>query len=145
MLRLTLLMPVTVLEKWFTVLVEKSRGGRPPKGKRQLLGTRVPVPLARAARNRADELGMTMSDYLEMLIARDANLRPFRPTENAASPNESPSHSEVLEAVQCLMDTIRSQDKGAELVLRVAANLIQKSGPRAQGTLIESGDLTAGA
>ena len=86
-----------------------------------------------------------MSDYLEMLIARDANLPAFGPPENGASRNVSPSHTEVLEAVQYLMDTIQSQDKGAELVLRVAANLIQKAGPRAQGTLIESGDLTAGA
>lgn len=122
-------MPVTALKKCFTVLVEKSSSGRPSKGKRQLLGTRIPLPRAKAARNRADELGMTVSDYLEMLIARDLNLPLFGPPRKGPGPDESPSHTEVLEAVQYLMDTIQSEGKGVELVLRVAVDLIRDPRP----------------
>ncbi|MHA6694625.1 hypothetical protein [Homoserinimonas sp. A520] len=142
-------MPATALEKCFTVLVEKSRGGRPSKGRRQLLGTRPPLPLAKAARNRADELGMTMSDYLVTLIARDLNLPPSALPQKEQRQDESPSHTEVLEAFQYLMDTIQSEGNGVELVLRVAVDLIQNAGTPthapfdAQGTQIESGDFSA--
>lgn len=55
------------------------RGGRPSKGQRMLLDTRVLAPLSDAARNRADELGMTMNDYLVTLIAQDINRPQFAP------------------------------------------------------------------
>lgn len=56
-----------------------SRGGRKSKGARELLGTRPAVPLAEAARNKAEALGMTVSDYLATLIAQDTNLPQFAP------------------------------------------------------------------
>jgi len=62
-----------------TSRVGTSRGGRKSKGQRELLATRALVPLAAAARNRADDLGMTMSDYLASLIAQDINPAQFAP------------------------------------------------------------------
>jgi hypothetical protein len=47
------------------------RGGRPSKGERELLATRTCVSLAEAARERANKLGLTVSDYLAALIAND--------------------------------------------------------------------------
>lgn len=63
--------------------MQNSRRGRPFKGDRELLGTRPPVPLAEAARHRAAEFGMTVSDYLATLIAKDVN--PL----DATNPNHS--------------------------------------------------------
>ncbi|MCI4659561.1 hypothetical protein [Cryobacterium zhongshanensis] len=56
-----------------------SSGGRPSKGQRELLGTRALAPLADAARNRADDLGLTMNDYLATLIALDIKMPEFAP------------------------------------------------------------------
>lgn len=54
-------------------------GGRKSKGARELLGTRPAEKLAEAARLRADELGMTMSDYLATLIAEDLDMPQYAP------------------------------------------------------------------
>ena len=62
-----------------TSRVGTSRIGRPSKGQRLLLGTRAVIPLAAAARHRADELGMTMSDYAVSLITQDINRPQFAP------------------------------------------------------------------
>lgn len=48
------------------------RRGRPSKGRREVLITRVPPALATAARQRATELNLTVSDYLQGLVAQSA-------------------------------------------------------------------------
>ncbi|MBT2519072.1 hypothetical protein J7E29_16645 [Streptomyces sp. ISL-90] len=55
------------------------RGGRPSKGARELLATRAPIPVAKAARARADELGITVNDYLALLLAQDTGLFEHAP------------------------------------------------------------------
>jgi hypothetical protein len=54
-------------------------GGRKSKGARELLGTRPDTVLAEAARRRVDELGLSMSDYLAILIAQDLDLPQYAP------------------------------------------------------------------
>lgn len=56
-----------------------SRGGRPSKGLRVQLATRLMIPLADAARDKAESRGMTVSDYLAMLIAQDTDLLQYAP------------------------------------------------------------------
>jgi hypothetical protein len=58
-------------------------GGRKTKGARELLGTRTPVALAEAARDRVDELGISMSDYLAILLAQDLDLPEYAPQIHA--------------------------------------------------------------
>ena len=48
---------------------ETKRGGRPSKGNRRLLGSRVPLGLADDVEQAAERLGMSISDYLADLIA----------------------------------------------------------------------------
>jgi len=54
--------------------MRKSQGGRPSKGKREQVATRLRVPLAEAARNRASDLGLTMNDYLAELVVTDIDV-----------------------------------------------------------------------
>lgn len=56
-----------------------TQGGRKSKGPRELLGTRPAVPLADAARTRADELGLSISDYLATLLATDLDMLQYAP------------------------------------------------------------------
>jgi hypothetical protein len=56
-----------------------TNGGRKSKGVRELLGTRPDTVLAEAARGRVDELGISMSDYLATLLARDLNMPQYAP------------------------------------------------------------------
>lgn len=65
-------------------------GGRKSKGVRELLGTRPAQPLAEAARARADELDMTVSDYLATLIAEDLDMLQYAPQRNDPSRVELP-------------------------------------------------------
>lgn len=67
-----------------------TNGGRKSKGPRELLGTRPAVPLAEAARNRADELGLSMSDYLATLLAEDLSLPQYAPRTADPSRMELP-------------------------------------------------------
>ena len=83
-------MLVTVTNTRLTKPMRTSHGGRPSKGQRELLGTRPLIPLVEAARNRADELGLTVSDYLATLIAQDTNLPQFAPRQPEASRMELP-------------------------------------------------------
>lgn len=52
----------------------RANAGRPSKGERQLLGTRPAQTMADAAHSRANELGLTMSDYLISLLAKDLGM-----------------------------------------------------------------------
>jgi len=65
-------------------------GGRRSKGERELLGTRPLLPLAEAARDRADALGLSMSDYLAALIAQDTKLPQFSPVQSNRNELELP-------------------------------------------------------
>jgi hypothetical protein len=56
-----------------------TNGGRKSKGVRELLGTRPDTVLAEAARGRVDELGLSMSDYLAILIAQDLDMPQYAP------------------------------------------------------------------
>lgn len=56
-----------------------SNGGRKSKGARELLGTRPSSLLAEAARDRVDELGISMSDYLAILLAQDLGMPEYAP------------------------------------------------------------------
>jgi hypothetical protein len=53
--------------------VGTTRRGRPSKGERESLITRVPPALAAAARERATELNLTVSDYIQGLIVHNTN------------------------------------------------------------------------
>ncbi|MDY7530040.1 MULTISPECIES: hypothetical protein [unclassified Cryobacterium] len=59
-----------------------SNGGRKSKGARELLGTRPSSLLAEAARGRVDELGISMSDYLAILLAHDLGMPEYAPKTN---------------------------------------------------------------
>ncbi|WP_401001006.1 hypothetical protein [Agromyces sp. GXQ0307] len=54
-------------------------GGRPSKGERKFLATRAPLALATEAQARADELGLSVNDYLSLLLAHDLGLPEFAP------------------------------------------------------------------
>jgi hypothetical protein len=54
--------------------------GRKSKGARELLGTRPPVDLAAEARLRADELGLSINDYLLRLLAEDLGRPEYVPS-----------------------------------------------------------------
>lgn len=44
-------------------------GGRPGKGDRDLLATRVPLELGNAIRDEAEAYGLTLTDYLGTVLA----------------------------------------------------------------------------
>lgn len=71
-------------------LMRRTYGGRHSKGERELLGTRPARALADAARVRADDLGMSMSDYLATLIAQDLDMMSYAPTPNDPTRVELP-------------------------------------------------------
>ncbi len=48
--------------------------GRPSKGVREPLRSKVATPVKRAAEARAQGLGMTLTDYLDWLIRRDTGV-----------------------------------------------------------------------
>jgi hypothetical protein len=50
--------------------VQRHHGGRPAKGKRQPLLSRVPTPLGDAVKAQADMRDMTVSDYIAALLAQ---------------------------------------------------------------------------
>lgn len=58
---------------------QRNWGGRKSKGDRQALLSRVPDPIADAVRERADERGMTVSDYIASLLAREVGLAELAP------------------------------------------------------------------
>jgi predicted HicB family RNase H-like nuclease len=62
----------------------RSQGGRPSKGARDPLLTRVPPGLADAVRISADAQGLTVNDYLANLLAREHGFAPVVADANAA-------------------------------------------------------------
>jgi predicted HicB family RNase H-like nuclease len=49
--------------------MERKKTGRPSKGDRTLVNFRVPRELHQAAKQRAEERGMTLNDFLGELLA----------------------------------------------------------------------------
>lgn len=57
-----------------TVTGKMGRMGRPTKGKRELLGTRLTPRAAAAVRTCAAAQGLTVSDYIAAVLARETGL-----------------------------------------------------------------------
>jgi len=64
--------------------------GRRTKGARELLGTRADTALAAAARLKAAELGLSVSDYLATVLAIDLDLPQYAPKTTDLSALELP-------------------------------------------------------
>lgn len=64
--------------------------GRRTKGSRELLGTRADTALAAAARLKAAELGLSVSDYLATILAIDLDLPQYAPATTDPSALELP-------------------------------------------------------
>lgn len=57
----------------------KPGAGRKSKGERELLATRAHPVLAAQIRSNADEQGLTISDYLAMVLAEAHGLTEYAP------------------------------------------------------------------
>ncbi len=69
---------------------QRATRGRPSKGPRDTLLSRVPVPLGDVVRDRAAERGMTVSDYVAAVMALNVGM----PDVASLRPVQSP-HSEL--------------------------------------------------
>jgi hypothetical protein len=69
-------------------MVRKPSGGRPHKGDRALIATRLAQPLATVVRDRADEAGMTITDYVAMVLARAHGMPEFAPASSVTAEQE---------------------------------------------------------
>ena len=70
----------------------RSRGGRPDKGDRRQLASRMPVAVADAIEARADALGMYVSDYVAAVLAAHVGLPAADltlPSEQETQPMET--------------------------------------------------------
>lgn len=68
-------------------LQKRASGGRPGKGDRHVVTARVPVQHAEELFARADALGISLSEYLAGVIARDLAQPPVAPpTQQEAMP-----------------------------------------------------------
>lgn len=72
--------------------VKRGRGGRPSRGERDQLLARPPMPVGDAFRDRAEALGISISDYMSALIAREVGLGDMAPM-----PSGSPEQTAPLE------------------------------------------------
>lgn len=54
-------------------MTAKGASGRPSKGPRERVEFKQPVALKSAAEQRSKALGLTMTDYLNLLVSRDVN------------------------------------------------------------------------
>lgn len=59
------------------VMAGRAGPGRPSKGDRHLFATRTPRPLADVIRRRADEAGLTLSDYIASVLATAHDMPEF--------------------------------------------------------------------
>jgi hypothetical protein len=65
-------------------MVRKPSGGRPHKGDRALIATRLAQPLATVVRARADEASMTITDYVAMVLARAHGMPEYAPVPSTS-------------------------------------------------------------
>ena len=66
-------------------MARKPSGGRPSKGDRDVIVTRPARPLGNVVRARADEAGMTISEYVAMVLARAHGMPEFAPAPSATT------------------------------------------------------------
>jgi hypothetical protein len=69
-------------------MARKPSGGRPSKGARDVIVTRPARPLGNVVRARADEAGMTISEYVAMVLARAHGMPEFAPVPSATPEQE---------------------------------------------------------
>jgi hypothetical protein len=69
-------------------VARKPSGGRPSKGDRDVIVTRPARPLGNVVRARADEAGMTISEYVAMVLARAHGMPEFAPAPSAMPEQE---------------------------------------------------------
>jgi hypothetical protein len=69
-------------------MARKPSGGRPSKGDRDVIVTRPARPLGNVVRARADEAGMTISEYVAMVLARAHGMPEFAPASSATTEQE---------------------------------------------------------
>lgn len=63
-------------------MVQRYQGGRPSKGDRQPLVSRVPTPIAEAVRQRAAQSGLSINDYIARLLASDVGMAQLAPAQH---------------------------------------------------------------
>ncbi len=68
-------------------MTRKPSGGRPSKGDRDSIITRPARPLGDIVRARADEAGLSISDYVAAVLARAHDLPQYAPTARPAGLN----------------------------------------------------------
>jgi hypothetical protein len=86
------------------------RAGRPSKGERRTVSSRIAVPLATAALGRAENLGLSMSDYIASLIAHDNNLPQFNPHRTAAESGLAASVESASPAIVGRLQEVLGRD-----------------------------------
>ena len=69
---------------------QRNWGGRKSKGDRQALISRIPDPIADAVRERADERGMSLSDYIASVLAREVGMSDLAPESAVHHQEELP-------------------------------------------------------
>jgi hypothetical protein len=69
-------------------MARKPGRGRPHKGDRDVIVTRPARPLGNVVRARADEAGMTISEYVAMVLARAHGMPEFAPASSATTAQE---------------------------------------------------------
>jgi hypothetical protein len=69
-------------------MARKPSGGRPSKGDRDVIVTRPARPLGNVVRARADEAGITISEYVAMVLARAHGMPEFAPVPSATPKQE---------------------------------------------------------
>ena len=64
---------------WVVPMARKPSGGRPSKGDRDSIITRPMRPLGNEIRARADAAGMTISEYVAMVLANAHGMPQYAP------------------------------------------------------------------
>lgn len=73
-----------------TMPPQRTYGGRKSKGDRQSLISRVPSPIADAIRDRAEERGISLSEYVGSVLARDVGMSELVPQASIRHDEELP-------------------------------------------------------
>ena len=70
-------------------MARTGRGGRPSKGNRDQLITRVATPLGEVVRAHADQAGLTVSDYVATVLAKEHELPEYAPAGQDRAPSSA--------------------------------------------------------
>lgn len=68
--------------------------GRPSKGDRVLMASRIPAPAAERVRIEAAARGQALSEYIAAVMCREVGLPELAPAENPAKAEELPRQEE---------------------------------------------------